>query len=135
MSASDHLSPQQFYKKELANYTEKVHPTSVGLPFRERDRAGTKWSKGDHREIDVPLHQVHAEQDWVYKAHVKNLAAIPAESFHEIHAVPEVIEHHEGHYLINEGTHRAAAAHQRGDQTLRVRVTGRLDQAGVHTTT
>lgn len=130
---STSLSPDQFpfYNQHSSKYDPgtKVDPERYGLPVQAREE-GLRLSmvKPPH-EIDIPLDRLRAGQDWVRDKHVANLATVPREAFERIHAVPDVREHSDGTYRINEGTHRAAAAHVRGDTTIRVRVTGRWDKA------
>jgi hypothetical protein len=125
------LNPVQFFNQHSDNYDAggRVSPTVFGLPLATPEHPGPHFSNREPaREVDVPLSQVRAHQDWVKDTHVRNLATVPREAFEKIHAVPDVREHYDGTYRINEGTHRAAAAHLRGDETLRVRVTGRWNK-------
>ena len=125
---SRNLQPRQFYNKMSDKYDVgmSVSPETFGLQ-QASVGDGVRRTPVEPHEVDVPISQVRARQGYVYDKHVQNLATVPQSSFHEIHAVPSVSAHHNGTYLLNEGHHRAAAAIVRGDDTLRVQVTGRWD--------
>lgn len=126
MTASDHLSPQQFphYERDWANLDKgDLSPTEdFGLP-REGERPKTwsyQMSRGNPPEREIPVDQIVSRQPTVVGSHVRNLSTIPGGQFDPIavDAFPD------GRYAIQDGTHRSAAARVRGDKTIRARIEG-----------
>ena len=108
-----------------SNPTDKVPPDSMGLPYRDTTRLRST-SHGYQERAMVPVSSLQSSQDYVYASHVRNLATIPAESFHESHDSDpvHVIRTKDGHHLATDGHHRAAASILRGDPHLMVNIEG-----------
>lgn len=140
MSAGDSLSPAQFPIYEVGDpeenrggsalYTKygpqhRVHPSRFGMQTRSGNEEPVQVAPvKEPREVDVPLSKVWGTQHYVYAPHVRNLASVPA---HVIEA-PEAIAWHDGTYEAQDH-HRVAAAHARGDDHIRMRVTWEAKKA------
>jgi hypothetical protein len=132
---------------------DKVPPEALGLPrrpgFSRDDVSNLRWHTctcdldkpgisphcglcnaerpgEDLNDTRVPTTSLQASQSYLYAPHVRNLAKLPAAAFHETHDHDpiSVVRTKDGHHVVMEGHHRAAAAIMRGDHDVRVQVEG-----------
>lgn len=120
----DHSEPG--YESREYTAADKVHPSHFGVrvkpPLRERPDWPNIYATPNHRFEHVPLEKTYAPQDYVYAPHVHNLASLPADEVsHQGHIDPvQGVKTPEGEVEIQDGAHRLAAAHLRGDKTIGV---------------
>lgn len=104
----------------------RVPPDKMGLPHRSNIDRLRSNSEGYQEHAWVPTHTLQASQTYVYEPHVRNLASLPAEAFHETQDEDpvSVVKTKDGHHVVMAGHHRAAAAILRGDSHLYCTVEG-----------
>ena len=98
-------------------------------------RPGTTYDMQYYELADVPLDKVKVvSQSHIVREHAEALSRLPQSAFNDqfneddstlVQMLPWGQMDEDGNAILTEGTHRLVAAHIRGDDTLRVRITGR----------
>ncbi|MGV8846050.1 MAG: ParB/Srx family N-terminal domain-containing protein [Propionicimonas sp.] len=109
--------------RQITRYgpADKVHPSEFGLSIKTHRNAYSpayQSNRHPYPVVLVPLHLIWGTQDYVYAAHVRNLAGVPGDQFEPVMASL----HPDGTYEVDEH-HRVAAAMLRGDTHIRVALT------------
>lgn len=116
------------YRMTQYGKEDQAHPSKFGFdvapPPHEQ---GLTFERTEKRDVDVPLDKAVLTQDYVYEPHARNLATVPAESFHPTNEYDPVDadELPDGRFYIHHGHHRTVAARLRGDATVRAKLGGR----------
>lgn len=116
---------------QVSRYGEgdKVDPGTMGMPVVDTSKLRYNTAGGYDDNAMIPTHTLRASQSYLYAPHVRNLASVPADVFNEPGGTHEadpisVVRTKEGHHVVMDGHHRAAASILRGDSHVKARLEG-----------
>lgn len=129
MAARKWLAPHELAALPEEHETRTDHFLAGTVsPFDERDERKFRRFEpygGEHFE-DVPISRLRGGQNLVDTHRVYDLASHgPADTYDHAQAPPQGHVRHDDTVMLADGHHRAAAAVMRGEQFMRVKLTGK----------